>query len=264
MIDRGFEVVIARDIEDLSRQAAGFVIGLLKNLAEAKEHVAIALSGGTTPKRLYELLSTVSFHNEIPWNQVHLFWGDERFVPLDHPYSNYRIAYDTLISKIQIPQENVHPMPCEKADPQVAAYEYEERLRRFFGSPSKGWPQFDLVLLGVGVDGHTASLFPGSSLLKEKRRWVAAPYVKRLNAYRLTLTLPVLNNADQIIFLVAGKEKAQIMKGLFAADNTRAGLPVHLIRPSHGKLLFFLDESAACLIDQGKGDDQMRCSLGDL
>lgn len=257
MGDKGPEIIITRDLEELSQKAAEFIAGFITDLEKTKERIAIALSGGTTPKRLYERLAIGPFHKDIPWNQVHLFWGDERFVPPGHPDSNYRMVYEALISKVPIPSENVHRMPGEMAYPQAAADEYEENLHRFFGSSPEGWPRFDLVILGVGSDGHTASLFPGSEALKERRRWVAAPYVEKLNAYRLTLTLPVFNSADQVIFLVNGKEKARIVKELLAGYNTKTIFPVQMIKPRHGKPIFFLDRPSASLIYYNTGNGSM-------
>ncbi len=253
MLDKRVEVVIADDLEALSEKAAEFVARCITDRAKVKDRVAIALSGGTTPKGLYEWLASENFRHRITWNQVHLFWGDERCVPPKNPESNYHTAYESLISRVLIPVKNVHRMPGEKADPEKAADEYEQALRDFFRPSPEEWPTFDLVLLGIGTDGHTASLFPGSLVLQERKRWVAAPYVEKLHAHRLTLTLPVFNHAAQVIFLVAGKEKAQVMKELHVTGHTQDRFPFQLIRPDHGKLVFFLDKPAARFIAQGEG-----------
>lgn len=253
MLSKRVEVVIADDLESLSERVAETVALYITDRAKVKDRIAIALSGGTTPKGVYERLASENLRRRIPWNQVHLFWGDERCVPPGDLESNYSLAYRRLISRVPIPLENVHRMPGVKADPEQAAGEYEQTLRDFFRSSPGEWPAFDLVLLGIGWNGHTASLFPGSSVLQEKKRWVAAPYVDNLKSYRLTLTLPVFNHARRVIFLAAGKEKAQVIKELRATSHTRARFPFLLIRPHDGRLVFFLDKAAARLIGQKKG-----------
>ncbi|HUK55778.1 MAG TPA: 6-phosphogluconolactonase [Nitrospiria bacterium] len=239
------EIVIAHDPADLHRRASEFVAQDIVERADVRGRVAVALSGGKTPLGLYERLAAGGFRKEIPWPRVHLFWGDERCVPPDHPASNYRAVLETLISRIAIPSENVHRMPAEQADPEKAADEYERRLRAFFLPKGGAWPAFDLVLLGIGSDGHTASLFPGSPALDETRRWVAAPYIEKLKEHRLTLTLPVLNEARRVVFLAAGEDKAEILRDLLGPDRAGTRLPVQRIKPRHGRLIFFLDRSAA-------------------
>ncbi len=248
MVNPDLEVVIGHDLEDLSKKAADFVVRSIMERARSAPCVSIALSGGETPKRLYEHLTMEPLQKEIPWNQVHLFWGDERCVQPEDPKSNYRMAHQFLISRVPIPSKNVHRMPTELVDPQQAADQYESTLRTFFGSPPEEWPRFDLVLLGVGSDGHTASLFPGVSALKEKKRWVVSVYIQKLKVHRLTLTLPVFNHAAQIIFLVAGPEKAQILRGLSTRYQKQTPPPFRLIKPHRGKAVFFLDKSAASLL----------------
>lgn len=249
--DQGIDVNIARDLEDLSEKAAEFIIRSVMDLMKSQEAVSIALSGGATPKFLYERLAIQSIQQKVPWNRVHLFWGDERCVPPDDPDSNYRMADATLISQVPIPMGNVHRMPGEKT-PQAAADEYEKTLRSIFG-PSLEWSRFDLALLGVGADGHTASLFPGSPALKEQKRWVVAPYVEKLKVHRLTLTPPVFNHAALVLFLISGREKAPIVRALLSPVPLQIFFPAQMIRPVQGRRLFFLDPSAASLLDRGKG-----------
>lgn len=244
---KGFEVVVVSDLEDLCDKAAERVARFITDRVQARGRAAIVLSGGATPRRLYERLATGTYQKAIPWGQVYLFWGDERCVPPDHPDSNYKMAYDTLITKVPIPKENIHRMHAERSDLREAALEYEETLRTFFGLFGEGWPRFDLALLGMGADGHTASLFPGSPALAEKERWVAATYIEKLKVYRMTLTPPVFNHSAQVIFLVAGKEKAPVMKELFIADRRSKRFPFQEIRPHEGKLIFLLDQDAASL-----------------
>ncbi|MBI5747322.1 MAG: 6-phosphogluconolactonase [Nitrospirae bacterium] len=244
---KGSEIVVAHDLEDLCERAAVRVAQYITNRVQASGRAAIALSGGTTPRRLYERLATGKYGQAIPWGHVYLFWGDERCVPPDHPDSNYKMAYDTLISKIPIPKENVYRMPAERSDHVEAALEYEKRMRMFFGLSGDGWPRFDFVLLGIGADGHTASLFPGSSALAEKKQWVAATYIEKLKVYRLTLTPEVFNCSAQVIFMAAGKEKAPVMKDLFMVERRSNRYPFQEIRPHEGELIFFLDQAACSL-----------------
>ncbi|MGH7817065.1 MAG: 6-phosphogluconolactonase, partial [Candidatus Binatia bacterium] len=182
------------------------------------DRCAVALSGGSTPKSLYRLLATPKYRREVPWRGVHFFWGDERCVPPDHPDSNYRMAEELLLSKVKVSARNIHRMAGEKA-PEVAAAEYENELIKFFHLAPNELPTFHIVLLGLGEDGHTASLFPGSAAASETERLVVAARVDKLNAHRLTLTLPVLNHAERVIFLVEGKSKAAIVKEILGTTN---------------------------------------------
>ncbi len=249
MGNKRFKIIVANNPEDLSHQSAEWVAQYVLNTAKIKDRVSIVLSGGITPKGLYERLAGEKFQQLIPWRQTHLFWGDERCVSLEHSESNYRLAYETFISRVSIPSQNVHPMPGADPNPERAAEEYERLLRQFFGLSEKRrsgkWPRFDLVILGVGLDGHTASLFPRSSVLREKKRWVVAPFVQKLRTHRLTLTPPILNHASHVIFLVSGREKATVLKKGLTTGQSRPSFPFQLIRPPQGRLIFFLDVEAA-------------------
>jgi 6-phosphogluconolactonase len=247
-MDNAMNLVICRDREALSERAASHIARYLAERAKVNERVTMVLSGGVTPQSLYACLVLEPFRRQIPWRQLHLFWGDERCVPPDDPASNYRMAEEWLISRVTMPLQNVHRMPTEQNEPGRAAEQYEAELRRFWGGPPAEWPRFDLVLLGIGADGHTASLFPGSSALEETTRWVVAPYIDRLKSHRLTLTLPVFNHADQVCFLVAGRDKAPIIKAVVARDRGTAPLPAHLIHPQQGRVFCFLDAGAAGLL----------------
>lgn len=244
------EIMICRDRDDLGDQAAVFFVRSAQEAVSLRGRFSVALAGGATPRTLYRSLASAAFAEKIPWKSVHLFWGDERALPPDHPDSNYHLAEEALISHVPIPSKNVHRMPGERSDLQAAAAVYEKTLRDFFGPSERGWPSFDLVLLGIGPDGHTASLFPGSPVLKETVRWVAAPYVEKLNAARLTLTLPVLNHARRVIFLAAGQEKASIMRDVLSDDPPSTDLPARLVQPWRGERLFFLDQDAAGLVEK--------------
>jgi 6-phosphogluconolactonase len=207
----------------------------------------VALSGGSTPKALYSLLATPGFADRIPWPKVHLFWGDERCVPPDHAESNYRMVRESLLSKINFPPENVHRMAGEK-EPKLAAAEYDNELKTFFQLSEGEPPRFDLILLGLGEDGHTASLFPGSEALKETKLLVTANFVGQLNTARLTLTLPVLNNAGNVCFLVAGASKAAIVKEVLGTDSATGKLPAQRVRPVRGALTWFITRDAAAAL----------------
>jgi 6-phosphogluconolactonase len=249
-MNSGKHLVICHEREEMSERAAAHVARYLAERAKVKGRVTMVLSGGTTPHTLYACLAAKPFRQQIPWRELHLFWGDERCVPPDDPASNYRMAEEWLISRVPIPLQNVHRMIAEEREPHRAAEQYEAELRRFWRVPPAEWPGFDLVLLGIGADGHTASLFPGSSALEETTRWVVAPYIDRLKSHRLTLTLPVFNHADQVCFLVAGREKAPIIKAVAAGQRGTAPLPPQLIQPHDGQVVFFLDAEAAGLLQQ--------------
>lgn len=242
------EIRICRDLEDLGRQSAAFFVQSAAEAASLRGRFSAALSGGSTPRVLYHCLADPFFADKVPWEKVHLFWGDERAVPPDHPDSNYRAARETLISKVPIPSENVHRMPAERSDLAAAAETYEGELRAFF-NPSGGRPSFDLILLGIGADGHTASLFPGSAALEEEKRWVVAVYPENAKSPRLTLTLPVLNHARELFFLAAGKEKAQVVRLLLRNGFSGSVLPAARVRPLRGRRIYFLEREAAALID---------------
>jgi len=237
------EIILCHGAEDLARKAADRWIACARTAIAASGRFAVALSGGSTPKTLYALLATPEFRERIEWDRAHLFWGDERCVPPDHAESNFRMTREALLSKITIAPENVHRMAGEK-DPANAAAEYEQELRNFFQTKDAA-PRFDLILLGLGEDGHTASLFPGGAALQENTRWVATSYVERLRAYRLTLTLPVINAAAQVSFLVAGESKSAIVKALLGNGSNPSQYPAGQVRPATGKLTWFVTQDAA-------------------
>jgi 6-phosphogluconolactonase len=238
------DIIICRDAADLNQKAADR-FNLLANQAAANTgRFTVTLSGGSTPRAFYLLLSAPEYKESIPWSKVHLFWGDERCVPPDHPDSNYRMAHEALLSKITIPPDNIHRMAGEK-DPQVAAAEYEQQLKIFFQLPAGALPRFDLILLGIGEDGHTASLFPGSEALKETQRLVVAPYVEKLQTHRITLSLPVINQAATILFLVTGKSKSAIVKRVLQGSGESSTLPAVRVQPQNGKLAWLIDREAA-------------------
>jgi len=239
------DIIICQDVAELGRKAATQWISLADEAVNARGRFNVALSGGSTPRLLYSLLASAEFAARIGWRQIHLFFGDERCVAPDHAESNYRMVEESLLAKISIPSENVHRIAGEKAPP-VAAAEYEAQLRKHFHIDDGALPRFDLILLGLGEDGHTASLFPGSSALNETRRLVATTYVEKLNAHRLTLTFPVINNAAQIIFLIAGESKATLVREISTME--KCDYPAARIKPANGQLTWFVTRDAATAI----------------
>jgi 6-phosphogluconolactonase len=236
------DILVFPDLAELTRQAAVRFVSLAAEAVAARGRFTVALSGGGTPTGLYRLLAEAPYRDELPWPHTHLFWGDERCVPPDHPESNYRQAQDTFIGRVPIPAANVHRILGE-LDPDAAAQAYTAELRAFFGNP---WPAFDLVLLGMGEDGHIAALFPGSPAMNEAERPVVATtglYQDR-PAKRVTLTLPAINAARQIVFLVAGADKAPAVDAVL--HGPPAGLPAQQLHPA-GRLIWLLDEAAAHL-----------------
>jgi 6-phosphogluconolactonase len=229
------------DLDALSHAAMEEVLRVVAESVAACGRFAIALAGGHTPGQMYSLWAS-KYSAQTPWDKVHLFWGDERFVPQDDPLSNYRMARETLISHVPIPAANVHPVPTNFAKPQQAAEAYEAELRKFFGSAP---PAFDVQLLGIGGEGHTASLFPGSPVLEENQHWVAAVRAPADPPDRLTLTPVVLNCGRHTFFLVAGENKRKILAAIRSEpDSEPSEYPAARIRPP-GPVLWFLDQAAA-------------------
>ncbi len=229
--------------EELASMAAEEVARAASRAVAARGRFVVALAGGSTPRRLYALLAdeSASYRARIPWERTHVFFGDERTVPPEHPDSNYRMAREALLDRV--PVASVHRI--RGADPD-AADAYEDELRRFFGIQSGGAPpRLDLVLLGLGTDGHTASLFPGSPALDERIRWVMSPLVERLGTRRITLTLPILNRARGALFLVSGAEKAGALARVIAPARGEEPLPAARVRPEGGGLVWIVDDAAA-------------------
>lgn len=238
------------NIQTLSQAAAEFVGKLAKECIKKRKIFTVALSGGSTPRPLYKLLAQAPYVNSIPWAHTHLLWGDERYVPATHPDSNFAMTSQALIEHVPIPAQNVHRIPTEHASPEETAESYEQTLRNLFeifGSLTENGrlPIFDLMLLGIGKDGHTASLFPDSLVLVEQRRWVAATPVPHLNppVQRITLTFPVINAARNVVFLIAGAEKQPIVQTILEnPEKARELYPAARVEPA-GKLLWFLVKS---------------------
>jgi 6-phosphogluconolactonase len=240
------EIIIGRDLVDLSSKAAAEFVRQANERSATAGRFVVALSGGSTPRALYSLLAGDEFQSQVPWHRVHFFWGDERCVPPEHPDSNYRMAFETLLSKAPVPEKNIHRIEGEEK-PEIAAAKYEKAIRDFFQLADSELPRFDLILLGLGDDGHTASLFPGSEALQETSRLAVATYVEKLKSHRVTLTLPVLNHAANIFFLVAGENKTGILKDVLQRESSK-NLPARQIDPPNGRLVWFVDQAATAYL----------------
>jgi len=216
---------------------------------KAAGRFTVALAGGSTPKSFYSLLAK-NDRDRLPWNKLFFFWGDERHVPPDHPESNYRMAFESLLSKVPVPAGNAFRIPAENPDANQAAAAYEQTLRDFFESPAGTFPRFDLILLGMGPDGHTASLFPGTNALKEKSRLVVANWVEKFKTDRITLTLPVLNQAAAVMFVVSGQDKAEALKEVLEGTQAPELYPSKLVHPANGDLVWLVDQAAASTLSK--------------
>jgi 6-phosphogluconolactonase len=237
---------------EMSEAAARLFTARAAQAVSLRGRFTAALSGGKTPVELYMMLAKAPFVTEIPWARAHLFWVDERCVPPDHEDSNYRMVRERLLDHVPIPPANVHRMQGEM-DPVEAAALYERGLRDFFVPHGAGFPVFDFILLGLGEDGHTASLFPGTRAIHESARWVLCDYVNAQKGWRITLTPPVINSARMVVFLAAGSGKAAVLKDILEGPSRPDFLPAQLVRPAGGQLLWMLDrDSAALLKEKGK------------
>lgn len=239
-------VQVFDDAEAVARAATETFARLASEAVEERGTFSVALSGGTTPRRVYELLASDAYRERVPWSKVHVFFGDERAVPPDHAESNYRMASEALLSHVPVPSENVHRIEG-LGDAAANASDYESVMRGFFGEAE--WPRFDLVFLGMGDDGHTASLFPNTAALEESRAWVAPNWVEKLQAWRVTLTAPAINAARRIVFLVTGASKAERLREVLDGPHDPARLPSQMIRPRDGALSWYVDRAAAAKLE---------------
>jgi 6-phosphogluconolactonase len=242
------EIRILKTAAELFETAAAIFTARAAKAVRAHGRFTVALSGGSTPKALYSLLATKP---GIPWDRICFFWGDERHVPPDDPDSNYRMVNKALLSKIQVPTENIFRIHAEEQDAGAAALQYEQVIKDFFHLSPGQFPRFDLIYLGTGPDGHTASLFPGTAALNETQRLVVANWVPKFNTDRLTFTYPVLNAAACVTFLASGPDKAPILHEIL--ENSAAGLPSQNVRPANGKLIWLVDDAAASKLSRRTG-----------
>ena len=243
---------IFRDADEVARAAARRFVELADAATRSRDRFSVALSGGSTPKRIYELLAGDELRDQVNWPAVHVFFGDERCVPPDDSESNYRMANEALLARVPLPPENVHRMRGE-GDAVSNARLYEDELRNYF--EDERWPSFDLVMLGMGDDGHTASLFPSTTALDARDAWVAANWVEKLDAFRVTLTAPAINHARTIMFVVTGASKAGRLHEVLHGARDPRRLPSQLISAQAGSLEWFLDQAAAAKLKEGTSDE---------
>ena len=239
------EIHLSPNPKALAEEAARRFVALASAAIDARGRFVVALSGGSTPKVLLGLLAQRPYRDALAWDRIHFAWGDERCVPPDDAQSNYRMAHEALLAQVPPPASNIHRMPAENPDHEAAAAEYAATLTALFNLAGGDLPRFDLIHLGLGTEGHTASLFPGSPALAERTRFVAAPWVEKLDAHRITLTPPVLNAAREVQFLAAGAEKAAIIHAILHAPHDPNELPVQIVAPTDGRLVWLLDQAAA-------------------
>jgi 6-phosphogluconolactonase len=248
------EVRILADAAAIARRAAEKFIDEATIAAKEKGSFSVALAGGSTPKALYALLVSDALCGRLHWDKMQLFFGDERHVGPDHPDSNFRMATDAMISKSPLRAEQVHRIKAENPDTEQAARDYEQELRSHFKLADGEAPRFDLVLLGMGNEGHTLSLFPGTKALRDNGRLVMRNWVGKLFAERVTLTAPAVNNAAQVIFMAAGADKAPALKAVLEGPYEPEQLPAQLIQPKHGRLLWLVDTAAGGMLSTGIRD----------
>lgn len=227
--------------EELSRAAAELFVTECRQTVRERGRFSVVLSGGHTPRHTYELLTQPEYARRVPWTDVHVFWTDERCVSPDDPESNQRMAHEALLDHVPIPAHQVHPILCAQ-HPQGAAERRELELRKFFADRT---PRFDLIILGLGDNGHTASLFPGSTVLKDRERWVADVHVPGEGPNRVTMTAPLINQARRVVFLVSGAKKAQALHEVLEGPLDPNRLPAQLIKPTDGQLVWLVDRAAA-------------------
>lgn len=233
---------ISDDAPSLVRDLADHFCQLATSVIAGERRFAVALSGGSTPKPLYQLLATPEYASRVDWAKTLIFLVDERCVPHHHSDSNYKMIRETLLASGRIPEKNIFPTHNQDTDPQRAALQYERTMQEVFSIDATALPQFDLMIMGLGPDGHTASLFPGSKALDEQHRLCVANRVEKLDSWRITVTYPVINNADNIVFIVSGANKADMVNEIF---TTHDRYPAQGVQPKHGRLEWYLDKAAA-------------------
>lgn len=239
------EITVLRDLDELSHSAASAFVHIAASKIKKGFMFTVALAGGSTPQRLYELLADENgpYRHKVDWRKVTFFWGDERCVSPDSDDSNFRMANESLLEPLGIPPSNIHRFKSE-SEPKAAAADYEKVIRLYFNKPM-GNPRFDLILLGMGADGHTASLFPQTDALLADGKLVASPFVETFNSHRLTLTPAVINSAENIFILVAGADKASALREVLEGKNDPETFPAQSVDPTSGNMFWFLDELAA-------------------
>lgn len=232
---------IQKDPAELGKVAADLFIESAKTAIAEKGKFNVALTGGSSPVKLYRLLAQDTYKSQLDWNKVFVFWGDERWVPLDDEQSNAGMAYETLLNHVPVPEKNIYPMWAAGITPEARAIEYSQYLEKELGKEGV----FDLILLGMGDDGHCASLFPGTRVLEEKEKWVEGYFLESKDIYRITLTAPLINKAKKIVFFVFGENKANALYEVLEGEINPTQYPSQMIRPEQGDILWLVDEAAA-------------------
>jgi 6-phosphogluconolactonase len=239
------DVMVFPDLDAAAAAAAERFADVCDRATAARGACGIALSGGDTPKPLFARLAGPSYRGRIPWDRLQVFWGDERCVPPDDPRSNFKLANDLLLSSVPVPASQIHRMPGDTADHAAAAAGYADMLRAHLPHTADGWPRFDFVLLGLGANAHTASLFPHTPAVHERERAVVAQFVDEVGMWRMTLTVPVLRRAAETVFLVSGASKADAVRAALEGPQDGDAVPASLIRPIDGRVAWMLDAPAA-------------------
>ncbi len=261
-METNHNIRVLNDAATLNLEMAATMARLSSDVIKQRGVCTLVLSGGSTPKSLYALMARSDWRTKFDWTHTSLFWGDERSVPPDHPDSNYAMVKKALLSQVPIPADNVNRIVTEQGTPDEVAAVYEETLRRQAAAKADtkqiAMPRFDLVLLGLGTNGHTASLFPHMAALRERERLVVASYVEEVKSYRITMTAPLLNNARNIFFLVSGAEKADVLQQVLYGPQQPEVLPAQLIRPSNGSLVWMTDQPAARLLPRTATASQVK------
>ncbi|UWY26881.1 6-phosphogluconolactonase [Flavobacterium sp. TR2] len=234
-------IQIHNNTEEINSAAAEIFVDSAQKAIAAKGKFTAVLTGGSSPAGIYKLLASDAYKNKIDWSKVYIFWGDERWVPLNDDLSNAKMSYSTLLSHVPIPKENIFEMYKDDVTPENYAAEYEKSIRTVLGEEGK----FDLILLGMGDDGHTASLFPGEPVLQEQTKWVDAYYLAPQKMHRITLTAPLINKAEKIVVVAFGEKKVHALKEVTTGEYNPTLYPMQLIKPVSGELLFLVDKVAA-------------------
>lgn len=242
---------IYKTAEELSKSVAKWIADRIADTLKKKDRFTIALSGGNTPKQLHKLLAAAPYKDQIDWSKLHVFWGDERDVPFDDERNNAKMAFDTLLNYVPVPPSQIHIMRTDIA-PEQSAIEYEKILHEYFSPDNASGNTFDLVLLGMGDDGHTLSLFPGTAVIHEEKSWVKSFFLQAQDMYRITLTKTVVNKSASIAFLATGAGKAEALKEILEGQYNPDLYPSQVIKPSTGELHWFVDAAAASLLKPEK------------
>jgi len=239
---------VFKDLDQLSKALAEWITSLIEETLTRKEQFSFVLSGGNTPKKLNSLLASSPYRERINWKKIHVFWGDERAVPFEDERNNARMAFDTLLNKVDIPKSQIHIMDTSLG-PEGAAVQYEKLLREYFRTETLPVETFDLVLLGMGDDGHTLSLFPGTPVIHEEKLWATSFFLKAQDMHRITLTKNIVNHSNHIVFMISGNDKAHALHEVLEGEKNPDKYPSQVIIPTQGELHFFTDEAAASLLN---------------